>query len=168
MGQDTDVPLQRVLRVGKVNIGLIGIDVALAKYGCDEKMPIEKAAALVFKDVVANNYIPVTAAHLYQQAIEEEIKRLRSGEKAKSNELIIRILGPGCVSCNKLQTNVIEIMNDMGVAADVFQIHDLDEIGRFGIIQTPALVINGDLKSAGRHPSRSQIEAWLREYIPPA
>ena len=53
----------------------------------------------------------------------------------------------------------------MEVAADIFQVHDLDEIGRFGIVQTPALIINGDLKSAGRHPSRSQIEAWLREYI---
>ena len=165
MEQDKDIPLQRVLRVGRVNVGLIGIDVALSKYGCDEELAVEKAVELVFTDVAAKNYVPVSAADQYRGAIEQEIVRLRSGEKAISNELIIRILGPGCVSCNKLQTTVIEIMDHMGIAADVLQIHDLDEIGRFGIIQTPALVINGDLKSAGRHPSRSQIEAWFREYI---
>lgn len=165
MGQATDIPLQRVLRVGKVNIGLIGIDVALSRYGCDEGLPVEKAVESVFKAVALNNYIPVTASHLYKEAIEKEILRLRSGDTAQTDELIIRILGPGCVSCNKLQSSVIEIMNAMGVAADVFQIHDLDEIGRFGVVQTPALVINGDLKSQGRHPSPSQIEAWLREYI---
>jgi hypothetical protein len=39
----------------------------------------------------------------------------------------------------------------------------LDEIGRFGVLQTPALVINGQLKSVGRIPTRAQIEGWLRE-----
>ena len=163
--RDSDMPMQRVLRVGKVNIGLVGIDVALTKFGLDTGVPLSKGVELVFKQVVANNYVPVTAAPLYREAIEKEIGRLRSGEKSQSSELIIRILGPGCVSCNKLQSTVIEIMDEMGIAADVLQVHDLDEIGRFGIIQTPALLINGDLKSAGRHPSKSQIESWLREYV---
>jgi len=60
---------------------------------------------------------------------------------------------------------VIEIMNDIDVAADVFQVHDLDEIGRFGIMRTPALVINGHVKCAGRLPTRAQVEGWLRENI---
>jgi len=163
--RDLETPMQRVLRVGKVTVGLIGIDVALLKYGCDKTLPVEDAVDIVFKNVVAHNYVPATAAHLYRQAIKDEILRLRSGEKVKNKELIIRILGPGCVSCNKLQSMVLEIMSHLEVAADIFQVHDLDEIGRFGIVQTPALVINGDLKSAGRHPTRSQIEAWLRDYI---
>jgi small redox-active disulfide protein 2 len=165
VGQEIEAPLQRVLRVGKVTVGILGIDVALSKYGCDKTLAVQEAVAVVFKDVLANNYVPATAAHLYRQAIEDEIVRLRSGGKIKNSQLVIRILGPGCVSCNKLQSMVLEIMNELGVAADIFQVHDLDEIGRFGIVQTPALVINGDLKSAGRHPSPSQIEAWLREYI---
>jgi hypothetical protein len=53
----------------------------------------------------------------------------------------------------------------MGIAADIFQVHDLDEIGRFGVMQTPALVINNKLKCAGRLPSRAQVEEWLREEI---
>jgi len=165
MERDLETPLQRVLQVGKVTVGLIGLDVALSKYGCDESLPVQEAVEIVFKEVSARNYVPVTAVHLYRQAIEEEILRLRSGKKVQSKELIIRILGPGCVSCNKLQSTVLEVMNDLDVAADIFQIHDLDEIGRFGVMQTPALVINGEVKSAGRHPTRSQIEAWIREYL---
>ena len=57
-------------------------------------------------------------------------------------------------------------MDEMQVAADIFQVHDLDEIGRFGVMQTPALIINGKLKSVGRLPTRSQIEEWLREELP--
>jgi hypothetical protein len=56
-------------------------------------------------------------------------------------------------------------MNEMGIAADVFQVYDLDEIGRFGIIQTPALLINGKVKCAGRLPTSSQIEEWLRDAV---
>jgi len=93
------------------------------------------------------------------------VERLRGDSEKLSTDLVIRILGPGCVSCNNLQKLVIEIMSDMGIAADIFQVHDLDEIGRFGVMQTPALVINNKLKCAGRLPSRAQVEEWLREEI---
>ncbi len=51
----------------------------------------------------------------------------------------------------------------MGVAADIFQVHDLDEIGRYGVMRTPALIVNGELKSSGRLPPPADIEEWLRE-----
>jgi hypothetical protein len=54
----------------------------------------------------------------------------------------------------------------MGMAADIEQIHDPDEIGRQGIIMTPALTINGRVKSGGRLPTRAQVEQWLREIAP--
>ena len=54
-------------------------------------------------------------------------------------------------------------MNDIDVAVDVFQVHDLDDIGRFGIMRTPALVINGQVKCAGRLPTHTKAEEWLRE-----
>lgn len=115
--------------------------------------------------MAAQNYIPATAADVYQKAIENEITRLRGGGQKDVGELVIRILGPGCVSCNNLQKMVIEIMVSMEVAADVFQVHDPDEIGRFGVMLTPALVINGEMKCAGRLPTRAQVEMWIRELM---
>lgn len=165
MAEVIDVPLQRTLRIGKVSVGLIGLDVALNRVLADSSIQDEAAAAQVYEAVAKQNYVPESAVTLYQNAIADEVKRLRQGKAHQNSELVIRILGPGCVSCNNMQTLVIEIMAEMGVAADIFQIHDLDEIGRYGVLQTPALIINDHLKSAGRLPSRSQIEQWLREEI---
>ncbi|NTV14787.1 MAG: thioredoxin family protein [Desulfobulbaceae bacterium] len=158
-----DLPLPQTLRVGKVSVGLIGLDRALLRLTNTPGLELETAVSQVYTEVAAQNYIPTTAVAAYRTAIAKEIRQLRGGELIPAGELIIRILGPGCVSCNNLQKMVIESMAELGLAADVLQIHDLDEIGRFGVMRTPALLINGVLKSAGRLPNRAQIEEWLRE-----
>jgi predicted transcriptional regulator len=66
---------------------------------------------------------------------------------------VIRILDTGRVACNNLQKLLIEIMAELRVAGDVAQVHDPDEITRFGVMHTPALVINGEVKCADRLPS---------------
>jgi len=160
-----DGPLPRTLKIGKISIGLIGLDIALNRIGRDLSLGSDEAARLILEDISSQNYIPTEAMETYLQAIADEIKRLRGTGGKQSRDLVIRILGPGCVSCNSLQKLMIEIMSDMGVAADVFQVHDLDEIGRFGVMQTPALVINNKLKCAGRLPSRARVEEWLSEEL---
>ncbi len=160
-----DGPLPRALKVGRTSIGLVGLDIALNRIAGDASLNNKVAARPVFEEISSQNYVPSGATESYLQAIEKVIERLRGGKESKNGDLVIRILGPGCVSCNSLQKLVIEIMSDMGIAADVFQVHDLDEIGRFGVMQTPALVINNEVKSAGRLPSRAKIEAWLNEEL---
>ena len=160
-----DAPLQRTLKVGKVSIGLVGLDIALNRVLGDTSLDDDQAAEKVFTHITEHNYVPDTAKGKYHEAILKEVIRLRKGGSDNNEELIIRILGPGCVSCNNIQTMVIEIMNKIGAAADIFQIHDLDEIGRYGILQTPALIINDKLKSSGRIPTPAQIEEWLKEEI---
>lgn len=165
MSRDPDVPLQRTLRVGRVTIGLVGLDVALSRVLADPDLSVAGAVEHVYTAVAAQNYIPPAAEQNYRNALREEILRLLGRSDDSGGELVIRILGPGCVSCNNLQKSVIEVMADIGVAADVLQIHDLDEIGRFGVMKTPALVINGKVRSAGRMPRRDQIEEWIREIL---
>ena len=160
-----DGPLPRTLKVGSISIGLIGLDVALNRNGRNLSLSSDEAAKLVFEDIASRNYIPAGAQKDYFEAIVKEVERLRGAGEKFGGDLVIRILGPGCVSCNSLQKLVIEIMSDMGIAADIFQVHDLDEIGRFGVMQTPALVINNKLKCSGRLPSRALVEEWLREEI---
>jgi len=160
-----DGPLPRTLKVGRISIGLVGLDIALNRIGRDLSLSSEEAARRILEDISARNYIPTGATETYLQAIADEIKLLRGTGGKQSGDLVIRILGPGCVSCNSLQKLVIEIMSDLGIAADVFQVHDLDEIGRFGVMQTPALVINNRLKCDGRLPSRARVKEWLREEL---
>jgi small redox-active disulfide protein 2 len=165
MVQMIDGPLPRSLKIGKISIGMIGLDIALNRFGRDLSLGNEEAAIKIFDEISSQNYIPAGSQNVYFQAIIKEVERLRGDSRNQSGDLVIRILGPGCVSCNSLQKLVIEIMSDMGIAADIFQVHDLDEIGRFGVMQTPALVINNKLKCSGRLPTRAQIEEWLREEI---
>lgn len=160
-----DAPLQRHLKIGRATIGLIGLDIALNRVISDTSLADEEAAQLVYEEISRLNYVPDTATATYREAILKEVTRLREGESDSSGELVIRILGPGCVSCNNLQKIVFEVMDGMGVAADIFQIHDLDEIGRYGVMQTPALLINNKVKSSGRLPTPAQIEEWLREEL---
>jgi hypothetical protein len=156
-------PLQRTLKIGAVSVGLIGLDVALTRILAQPGLETEAAVTQVYAEIARHNYIPPTATANYRQALACEIEQLRGGPAAVSSHLEVRILGTGCVSCNNLQKQVIEIMADRGLAADVFQVHDPDEIGRFGVLQTPALVINGQVKSVGRLPPRFEIEQWLLE-----
>lgn len=160
-----DAPLQRTLKVGKVSVGLVGLDVALNRVVEDRSLDDDQAAESVFAHISKLNYVPKTATKKYREAILKEVLRLRGGGSDHSGELVIRILGPGCVSCNNIQKMVIEIMNRIGAAADIFQIHDLDEIGRYGVLQTPALIVNDKLKSSGRVPTPARIEEWLREEL---
>ncbi len=163
MVKQEDLPLQRTLRVGKITVGLIGLDVALGRILARAEQDEDEAVAELLAEVGKHNYIPDSAVDNYREALRREYQRQRSGRQTIGPHLSIRILGPGCVSCNRLNTLLFDILQDMGVAADIEQIHDLDEIWRHGVTKTPALIINGEVKSSGKIPSRSEVEEWLRQ-----
>ncbi|KPJ98620.1 MAG: hypothetical protein AMJ60_07635 [Desulfobacterales bacterium SG8_35] len=79
--------------------------------------------------------------------------------------MTIRVLGRPCVTCNKIKTMLIDILQEKNVAADIEDVQDLDEIWRYGVTKTPALIINGEVKSAGIHPPRVQMEKWIEEAL---
>ncbi|OGR04990.1 MAG: hypothetical protein A2520_00155 [Deltaproteobacteria bacterium RIFOXYD12_FULL_53_23] len=60
---------------------------------------------------------------------------------------------------------LFEALQKFGLAADLESVHDPDEIGRFGVTKTPALIINSKVKCAGRMPSLAEIEDWLKEEV---
>lgn len=154
-----------MIRIGKSSIGLIGVDIALNKALAAE-MPIDQAVDFIFRAVKEHNYIPPTMVEKYQEAIGREYSKLLGIHDEKEQGLTIRILGTGCISCNGLQTMVIDAMERAGVAADIEQIHDRDEIWRLGVTTTPALMINGQIKVAGIKPTLAQVEGWIREVSP--
>lgn len=165
MAEINEPPIQRSLRIGRATVGLIGFDIAVNRLLGETGLDHDEAVDRLYVEIEKNNYIPAGMEEQYRQALRREYERLKAGRAAEGQDLVIRVLGPGCVSCNNLQNIVIEVMSGMGLAADVLQVHDLDEIGRFGVMQTPALLINGKVKCAGRLPSSSQIEEWLRETV---
>ncbi|MBW2663960.1 MAG: TM0996/MTH895 family glutaredoxin-like protein [Deltaproteobacteria bacterium] len=84
-------------------------------------------------------------------------------EEEGSEGLGIKILGPGCPQCNSLENELKEVMTKMNIAADIEHITDIKEIGKYGVMGTPALIINGEVKFVGRLPSRNKIVEWLKK-----
>jgi small redox-active disulfide protein 2 len=157
-----DAATSRTIRIGSSSIGLLGLDLALNQAAA-KRLTEDEAVTFLFAAISRDNYIPAGAAARYREALRQAYREhLRPGTE-RSGPPVIRIFGTGCVSCNNLQKLVIEALNAMGMAADIEQIHDPDEIGRHGILMTPALMINGRVKSGGRMPTPAQIEEWLRE-----
>ena len=74
---------------------------------------------------------------------------------------LIQVLGPGCAKCEKLKKNVEEAVEQSGVEATVEKITDIMQITSFGVMVTPALAIDGEVKSVGKVLSSGDIEELL-------
>ena len=75
----------------------------------------------------------------------------------------IEVLGTGCAKCKRLHQLVEQVVADSGTDAEVTKVEKIEDIVRYGVAFTPALVINGEVKAAGAIPEAAQIEAWLEE-----
>ena len=73
----------------------------------------------------------------------------------------IQILGTGCPKCKKLAENAEEAAKDLGIEYEVEKVTDINEIMGFGVMVTPALAINGEVKVAGKVPSLDDIKGML-------
>ena len=74
----------------------------------------------------------------------------------------IKILGTGCPRCNEVEKRTMNALAQLGVAADVQKIKNLNAIAQYGIFGTPGLVINGKVKSSGRIPTVEEIKSWIQ------
>jgi small redox-active disulfide protein 2 len=77
--------------------------------------------------------------------------------------LTIKILGAGCAKCKKLNDKVIGVVRQRSIDAEIIKVEDLNEMMKYGIMMTPALVINEHLKSCGTVPEDTQIIKWIND-----
>ncbi|GAB6143607.1 thioredoxin family protein [Desulfocicer niacini] len=73
----------------------------------------------------------------------------------------IKVLGPGCAKCKKAEKIVKEVVAEAGSDATVEKVTDMMEIAGFGVIATPSVVVDGEVKCAGKIPSKDEIRSWL-------
>ena len=74
---------------------------------------------------------------------------------------LIQVLGPGCAKCDKLKQNAEEAVQQSGVEATVEKVSDINKITSFGVMMTPALVIDGEVKVVGKVPTVDEITGLL-------
>jgi len=158
-----DIPAPRTIKIGATSIGLIGLEQAVNQ-ALNRGLADEEAADFIFAALAKGNYIPPTAQQAYREAFRAEYQRRLRGESATaSSGLTIRVLGTGCVTCNALSAMLFDALQKSGLSADMESVQDLDEIWRFGVTKTPALIINGKIKCAGRMPSPIEVHNWVKE-----
>jgi small redox-active disulfide protein 2 len=73
----------------------------------------------------------------------------------------IKILGPGCPRCEDLMKRTINVLAELNIAAAVDKVADIKEIVAYRVLSTPALIIDGQVKCAGRIPRVEEIKAWI-------
>jgi len=74
----------------------------------------------------------------------------------------IEILGTGCPKCETVAKNVQSAVRELGIQVEVVKVTDIGEIAARGVMLTPALAIDGDIKAVGKVPTVEEIKAWLK------
>lgn len=77
--------------------------------------------------------------------------------------LKIKVLGPGCPNCEKVEAAAKTAVSNMGVEAEITKVTDYGEIMSYNILSTPGLVINEKLVAAGRIPSDAEVMTWVAD-----
>ncbi|MFC2075333.1 thioredoxin family protein, partial [Bdellovibrionota bacterium] len=75
----------------------------------------------------------------------------------------IKIFGSGCTKCQRLYSEVEEALKKTGIDAELIKVEKIEEISKSGVFMTPALMIDGKIKSSGKLPSIEKIEEWIKE-----
>ena len=154
------------IKVDGHSVGIIGLK-AVIKDMANEyaERPDGEIRAELLKRLCKKNYIPERVKESYARAFLREFKRFQGKpyEEEVSEGVEIKVLGPGCAQCDRLEQELMQVMAETGIIADIEHVRDIKEIGKYGVMGTPALIINGKVKSVGAVPPKSKIIAWLSE-----
>nr|MBF0223170.1 TM0996/MTH895 family glutaredoxin-like protein [Desulfobulbaceae bacterium] len=73
----------------------------------------------------------------------------------------IKVCGPGCAKCTEAERIVNEALGEAGKEATVEKVSDFNEFAKLGIFSTPAVVIDGQVKSVGKVPTKKEVLGWI-------
>lgn len=151
----------RQIKVGKHNTGIVGLDNVLKEMAeTMQSASDEQIAAELIQRISKKNYIPSGAYKEYETAFIREYRKFIGEPVAEEplEQIEIKVLGAGCPSCDKLERTLMTLIGEMGVAADLEHVRDMKEIAGYGVMGSPALVINRKVKAVGSVPSKSTLK----------
>lgn len=157
----------RQIKVGKQSIGIVGLTHVIEEVAENfAKKPYSEIQAELLSRLSRSNYIPESIRDSYARAFLREFKKYigEPYDEEVSEGLEIKVLGPGCVQCDTLERTLMELLSEMNLLADMEHVTDVKEIGKYGVMGTPALVINGKVMSVGKVPTKEKLKEWLSKY----
>jgi len=75
----------------------------------------------------------------------------------------IKILGPGCPKCRQTEEIVKQAIAEEGITANIEKVTDVMKIAGYGVFGTPAVIIDGEVKSVGKIPKKEEIKIWIKK-----
>ena len=157
--------IKQVMINGKL-IGISGLDEAISDIaGIPSGLGDDEIQKRLLELISLNNYIPANMREAYGKAILREFKIAQGLPVASEHVsgLRIAVLGMGCARCSQLESDVRDILSEMKIAADLRHVTDFKEIASYGVMGSPALVINKKVVSVGEVPPKSKIRQWITE-----
>ena len=154
------------IKVDGQAVGIMGLKTAMEEMAEEyAERPDGEVGPELLARLSKKNYIPNPAKENYEKAFLREFKKFlgKPYEEEVPGGVEIKVLGQGCVQCDRLERELMEVMAEIDVAADLEHVRDIKEIGKYGVMGTPALLINGKVMSVGRVPPKAKLKEWLRE-----
>jgi small redox-active disulfide protein 2 len=162
---DDDV---KQIKVGSHTTGIIGLKNVVeevAKEFADKQD--EEIQAELLKRLSKKNYISDSTRESYGKAFLREFNKFL-GKPYDEDDTVgieIKVLGPGCAQCNRLEMELMEIMTEINLPADLEHVTDIKEIGKYGVMGMPALIVNGKVMCTGKVPTKRKLKEWLSEFV---
>ncbi len=156
------------IRVNRQSVGIIGLNAAMTDMAEEyAERPDNEVGAELLKRLSERNYIPDRVKPDYAKAFLREFKKFlgKPYEEEVPEGVQIKVLGPGCPQCDGLEQELMQVMAEINLMADIEHVRDIKEIGKYGVMGTPALIINGKVKAVGRVPPKNKLIEWLSELI---
>lgn len=154
------------LRINGHQVGIIGLGSVMEDMAGDYAVQAdEKVLAEMMKRLILNNYIPEQVRDKYGLVFVREFRKFlgQPYEEEEPEGLTVKVFGAGCAVCDGLEREVMQVMAELKLAADLQHVTDAAEMGKSGALGTPALMINGKVVSVGSVPTREKIRKWLNE-----
>lgn len=154
------------IRVKGNLVGMVGLQKTMEEMSSDYSRQTDEAiGAEMIRRLSGGNYIPDSARNAYAKALVREFKKYlgQPVEEEAPAGLQVLILGPGCANCNRLETDVRDVLSEMNAPGEMVHVTDVREISKYGVMGVPALVINQKVVSVGTTPDKKKIRQWLEE-----
>lgn len=154
------------INVGGQATGIIGLKPILEEVANEFKdRTDEDIKGELLNRLSKKNYISSKSTDVYAHAFLREYKQFveEPFEDAEHDELEIKVLGVGCPRCEKLEQDLMAMMIELNIAAGLEHVRNPMEIARYGVMGSPALIINGEVKAAGAVPPKTKLREWLIE-----
>ncbi len=156
---DSDI---RMITVGKGKVGMAGLEAVFERLARAGKTPCQELGTELVALAGQQNYVVPAAKAEYAEALVVEYRRYLGEDVPEEGAgLAIKVIGTGCPRCEQLAANVLSALSELGLAADVEHVREPARIAEYGILGTPALVVDGEVKATGKVLSVEEIKKLL-------